>query len=95
MGLRRALPGARPASAAGSVDFNRDLQRASVTASWADPGVTGSQPVRDLWQQRDLSASSNQFTVAVPAHGAVLISVERPGRDSVYGQELTKALNPP
>ncbi len=60
--------------------FNRGLQRASVTASWADLGVTGAQPVRDLWQQRDLGTFSGQFTATVPAHGAVLVTVGRPGR---------------
>jgi alpha-galactosidase len=60
--------------------FNRGLQRASVTASWADIGVTGTQPVRDLWQQRDLGTFSSQFTAAVSAHGAVLVRIGRPGR---------------
>jgi alpha-galactosidase len=59
--------------------FNRGLQRASVTASWADVGVTGAQPVRDLWQQRDLGTFSGQFTTTVPAHGAVLVKVGRSG----------------
>lgn len=60
--------------------FNRGLQRASVTASWADLGVTGAQAVRDLWKQRDLGTFSSQFTATVPAHGAVLVKVGRPGR---------------
>ena len=57
--------------------FNRGLQRADVTASWADVGVTGEQRVRDLWQQRDLGSFSTRFTASVPAHGAVLVKVGR------------------
>jgi alpha-galactosidase len=60
--------------------FNRGLQRASVTASWAELGVAGAQPVRDLWQQRDLGTSSDRFTATVPAHGAVLVKIGRAGR---------------
>ena len=59
--------------------FNRGLQRASVTASWADVGVNGAQPVRDLWQQRDLGTFSDRFAATVPAHGAVLVKVGRAG----------------
>ena len=33
--------------------FNRGLERAKITAKWQDLGITGSQPVRDLWQRRD------------------------------------------
>lgn len=57
--------------------FNRGLQRADVAATWADIGVTGAQPVRDLWQHRDLGTFSNRFTATVPAHGAVLVKIGR------------------
>jgi alpha-galactosidase len=60
--------------------FNRGLQRAGVSASWTDLGVTGTQLVRDLWQQRDLGTFSNNFTASVPAHGAVLVKVGSPSR---------------
>jgi alpha-galactosidase len=64
--------------------FSRGLQAAPVTARWSDIGVRGRQPVRDLWQQRDLGAFADAFTVTVPAHGAVLIKVgwaRTPGKD--------------
>jgi alpha-galactosidase len=57
--------------------FNRGLAAAKVTARWSDIGVSGSQPVRNLWQQRDLGTFSNQFVADVPAHGAVLVCVGR------------------
>jgi alpha-galactosidase len=60
--------------------FNRGLQAAKITARWSDIGVSGSQPVRNLWQHRDLGSFSNQFVADVPAHGAVLIKVGRAKR---------------
>lgn len=58
--------------------FNRGLQAAKVTARWSDVGVSGAQPVRELWQQKDLGVLSNSFTALVPAHGAVLVKIGRP-----------------
>ena len=55
--------------------FNRGLQAASVTARWSDIGVSGRQPVRDLWQHRDLGTFADRFATKIPAHGAVLIKV--------------------
>jgi len=60
--------------------FNRGLQAAKMTARWSDIGVSGSQPVRDVWQLRDLGSFSGQFPIEVPAHGAVLVKVGRPKR---------------
>jgi alpha-galactosidase len=57
--------------------FNRGLQGATVTARWQDLGVSGRQPVRDLWQQRDLGTFANEFSASVPAHGAMLVKVGR------------------
>jgi alpha-galactosidase len=57
--------------------FNRGLQATDVIARWSDIGVTGRQPVRDLWQQRDIGTFSDQFSARVLAHGAVLIKVGR------------------
>jgi alpha-galactosidase len=63
--------------------FNRGLQAAKVTARWPDVGVSGAQPVRDLWLQKDLGTFSNGFTASVPAHGAVLVRV---GRGKMSGE---------
>jgi alpha-galactosidase len=60
--------------------FNRGLQTAKMAARWSDIGVSGSQPVRDVWQLRDLGSFSGQFPIEVPAHGAVLVKVGRPKR---------------
>ena len=36
--------------------FNRGSAPAEVTAHWTDLGLSGEQPVRDLWQQKDLGS---------------------------------------
>jgi alpha-galactosidase len=60
--------------------FNRGLQAASVSASWNELGLRGSQPVRDLWLQKDLGASTGEYSAIVPAHGAVLVKIGTPKR---------------
>jgi alpha-galactosidase len=57
--------------------FNRGPERAKVTATWADLGLHGRQPVRDLWQQKELGVRDGSFAAAVPAHGAVLLKIGR------------------
>lgn len=60
--------------------FNRGQHAAKVTAVWADLGLKGSQPVRDLWQQKDLGAFTDSFSATVPQHGAVLLKIGRSGK---------------
>lgn len=57
--------------------FNRGPVQATVTAKWSDLGLNGRQPVRDLWQQKDLGAADGSFAAEVPAHGAVLVKIGR------------------
>jgi alpha-galactosidase len=57
--------------------FNRGLQAADMTATWAELGVTGPRIVRDLWQQKDLGRFDRTFTTKVPAHGAVMFRLRR------------------
>jgi alpha-galactosidase len=58
--------------------FNRGGAPAEVTARWADVGVQGKQPVRDLWRQKDLGNFNDSFKVMVPRHGAVLVKIGKP-----------------
>ncbi len=58
--------------------FNRAEKGTEVTARWQDLGLTGAQPVRDLWQWKDLGEFSDKFAAHVPAHGALLLKVGRP-----------------
>ncbi len=63
--------------------FNRGQEATKVTARWSDLGVQGSQPVRDLWQQKDLGVFRDSFSASVPQHGAVLVKIGRPSRRSL------------
>jgi alpha-galactosidase len=58
--------------------FNRGTEAARVAVKWTDLGLIGSQPVRDLWQQKDLGAFTDEFGIRVPPHGAVLVKVGKP-----------------
>jgi alpha-galactosidase len=55
--------------------FNRSPFAASVTAKWSDVGLSGSLPVRDLWQHKDLGKFADAFTTTVPRHGAVMVKI--------------------
>ncbi|MEW6201805.1 MAG: NPCBM/NEW2 domain-containing protein [bacterium] len=58
--------------------FNKFIERAEITVKWSDIGISGGQPVRDLWQQKDLGMFDGSFTAAVPAHGALLVKIGKP-----------------
>lgn len=55
--------------------FNRGPVAAPVTARWQDLGLTGRQPLRDLWRQTPLESAEGRYTVQVPGHGAMLLTV--------------------
>ena len=66
--------------------FNLSFMKSKITARWSDlakvtpAGHTppsGMQPVRDLWKRKDLG-QHDEFSVVVPAHGAVMIKVGTP-----------------
>jgi alpha-galactosidase len=60
--------------------FNRSPLKGEVTARWEDLGLTGSQPVRDLWQHKDLGVFDGSFSATVPAHATVLVKIGKPNR---------------
>jgi alpha-galactosidase len=55
--------------------FNTGDSPVPVTAKWSDLGLTGEQPIRDLWQRHDLPPTSDAFTATVPRHGAILVKI--------------------
>jgi alpha-galactosidase len=55
--------------------FNRGELPQTVTVNWADIKLTGKQPVRDLWRQKDLGDFDAYYSIEVPRHGAVLVKV--------------------
>ncbi len=58
--------------------FNRSRRRTRIAARWADLGIEGPQPVRDLWLRKDLGPASGSFEAEVPGHGAVLVKIGAP-----------------
>ncbi|HUT56085.1 MAG TPA: putative Ig domain-containing protein [bacterium] len=58
--------------------FNRGKEAKEVAARWADLGLSGKLPVRDLWRQRDLGTSEGSFQATVPSHGAVMLKIGTP-----------------
>ena len=61
--------------------FNRGDRTETVTAAWSAVGVTGPQPVRDLWRGRDLGEFTDAFSAEVPPHGTVLVRIGKPQRN--------------
>ena len=55
--------------------FNRGSGEETVTANWADLGLSGEQTVRDLWRQKDLGKFTGQFQAKVGRHGVVLVKI--------------------
>ena len=58
--------------------FNRGEDEQLVSVHWPELGLSGPQPVRDLWRQKDLGDQADAFTATVPRHGVVLIKVGKP-----------------
>ena len=46
-----------------------------VTVKWDDLKIHGSQNVRDLWRQKDLGKSDQEFSVSVAPHCAELVKI--------------------
>ena len=61
---------------------NGDLVPRTMTVSWAALGVSGPQPVRDLWLHKNAGTFSSGYSVEVPPHGAVLLKIGKPSRNS-------------
>ena len=62
--------------------FNRGRKEATVTVKWADIGLSGRQPVRNLWQRRNEGAFDGSYSAKVPRHGAVMVRIGRPTQPS-------------
>ena len=50
----------------------------TVTVRWSDIGVSGKQPVRDLWLHEEEGVFDCSYSVVVPSHGTALLKVGRP-----------------
>ena len=49
-----------------------------VTVKWSDLGISGKQPVRDLWLHEDVGSFDDSYTVEVPRHGTVVLKIGTP-----------------
>jgi alpha-galactosidase len=57
--------------------FNRGDQQAKISVNWPDLGLEATQIARDLWQHVDLGELANGYSTSVPAHGTVLLRVQK------------------
>lgn len=60
--------------------INGDLVPHTMSVSWAALGLSGPQPVRDLWLHKSAGTLPAAYSVEVPAHGAVLLKIGKPSR---------------
>ena len=58
--------------------FNRDLVARTITVRWSDLGLSGSQPVRDLWRHENMGAKRDELSAVVPRHGVLLVKIGTP-----------------
>ncbi len=54
---------------------NSGSEEAPIQANWKDIGVTGKQPVRDLWMHKNAGTFDASYSAVVPAHGVVVVKV--------------------
>lgn len=47
----------------------------TVTVHWSDIGLSGRQPVRDLWLHEDVGSFSDSYSVVIPSHGIALLKI--------------------
>jgi alpha-galactosidase len=52
--------------------FNRSTQDATVSVTFAQVGVTGTPPVRDLWNKKDATGMTSGISVNVPHESALM-----------------------
>jgi alpha-galactosidase len=58
--------------------FNRSPEETAISVKLSDLGLSGTQPVRDLWRHQNLPAARDVVTATVPRHGVVLVKVGAP-----------------
>lgn len=56
--------------------FNKGDEKATVSANWADLGLSGKQTVRDLWRQKDVGVFEGEFAKEVAPRGVVFVKIK-------------------
>ena len=60
--------------------LNKGDSTAKVTVSWNQIGLKGTQPVRDLWERKDLGKFRDMFSVELAKHESRLVKIGTRGR---------------
>lgn len=55
--------------------FNRSKEPAEVFVDFSEAGLSGKQPVRDLWRQKDIGRYNDKFTAIVPPQGGIMVRI--------------------
>ncbi len=58
--------------------FNLGREKSKLTIQWSDLGISGPQPVRDLWRKKDLGVRTDSFTAEVLPHAACMVKIGTP-----------------
>jgi len=58
--------------------FNRNPASRPASVAWTALRLAGGQPVRDLWERRDLGLVNDRYTADVPGHGVRFLKVGKP-----------------
>lgn len=53
--------------------FNPNKSALSVSATWAQLGLSGKLPVRDLWRQKSLEPADQSLSAKLPPHAVLLV----------------------
>jgi alpha-galactosidase len=61
--------------------LNKGADRADLTVPWEMIGLSGKQPVRDLWAQQDLGTFQGSFTAKdLGEHGNMMLKIGKKGK---------------
>jgi alpha-galactosidase len=66
--------------------LNKGTNTTDVTVQWEQIGLKGKQPVRDLWERKDLGAFADSFTAKnLSQHEHLFVKVGTPGGEPLPG----------
>jgi hypothetical protein len=74
--------------------FNLGGERATLSADWSFLGLSGSQPVRDLWSGTDLGDFQGKFDAPLDPHACRLIRIGHPNPAAARAPLAISGLRP-
>jgi len=60
--------------------FNRGPEATRMNLPLSQLGLTGTQAIRDIWQQKDLPRIAGTFSTTVPRHGVAFLRIGSPSK---------------